>query len=195
MFAYCNNDPISYVDTTGEFLVATIVGGIIGAFGGAISAVLSGDDVVAGAITGAVTGAAVGYVCDSVAGSIVTGGAATAVYVAGGMAACGVIGAAGNLVNQYCNYRIDQNAAEAKGQDVGDFSDYVDMQSVVVSGVTYAATSVLSIGSGVVVNQAFNGIAETTTKTVANAVADGYIGGSASLLSTCIDWVAQEVFG
>ena len=56
MFAYCNNNPISYIDKNGNVLVATITGGIIGGLGGAFAAMMSGDSIEVGLITGCLTG-------------------------------------------------------------------------------------------------------------------------------------------
>ena len=37
MYAYCQNNPVSYVDPTGEFIVGVLVGGTIGGLAGALS--------------------------------------------------------------------------------------------------------------------------------------------------------------
>ena len=193
MFVYCNNNPVNYSDASGAFLLATIAGAIIGGIAGGISAMKSKKSIVAGVVTGAATGAGIGYVCDSVAGSIATGGVATGAYVAGGIALCGAIGMAGNFSNQLINYEIDKKIAEHNGKKMDDFADYIDVNSIVVSGIASATASVSSIGAGIVVNFAFSGLSTGIDK-VAKGVADVIIGSNANIWSAIIDWISQEIF-
>ena len=88
MFAYCENNPISRSDPSGEFFF-TIIGAVVGAAVGAIDAAIKHEDILAGALGGAVSGAISGAAADVIA---VTGG--TALAVVGVMA---VAGAAGSL--------------------------------------------------------------------------------------------------
>lgn len=56
-FAYCRNNPLSYTDPSGHFVVEMIVGAVIGALiGGATEAILGGD-ILQGMATGAISGA------------------------------------------------------------------------------------------------------------------------------------------
>ncbi|WP_028315502.1 RHS repeat domain-containing protein [Desulfatibacillum aliphaticivorans] len=56
-FAYCRNNPLSYTDPSGHFIVEMIVGAVIGALiGGATEAILGGD-ILQGMVTGAISGA------------------------------------------------------------------------------------------------------------------------------------------
>ena len=190
MFAYCNNNPVNHSDPTGEWLVATVVGALVGGFGGMVSAIISGDSVAAGILTGALSGAAIGYVCDLVAGSIASAGALTPLYLVGGAVAVGIIGAAGNALNQFANYQIDKNNNLI--DDESNFSEYADYTSIVMSGVVYGATSLASIGIGATVNSAFSG-AGNVLDDFAKNIADVITGGAVNLFSTCIDWIVQEV--
>lgn len=92
MFAYCNNNPIVYLDEQGT-LWGTLVGAIVGAAIGALDAAINDEDVLAGAASGAVSGAITGLAADVIA---VTGGtAAVVIGVSAGASALGSI--AGNV--------------------------------------------------------------------------------------------------
>ena len=90
MFAYCNNNPIVRVDSSGT-LFFTIVGTVIGAAMGALGAVIegkSGDELKAAVLASATSGAIAGMAADVLA---ITGG--TAGVVALTMAGAGALGA------------------------------------------------------------------------------------------------------
>lgn len=80
MFAYCENNPILRIDSSGEFFFTII--------GAAVEAAIKGEDILAGAASGAVSGAITGAAADLIA---VTGG--TAVVAVGVMAGAGTLGA------------------------------------------------------------------------------------------------------
>jgi len=63
LFAYCQNNPVSYGDENGEWL-HILVGAVVGAVVGVVGAVVSGGDVV-DAVIGGVAGAASGALAAS----------------------------------------------------------------------------------------------------------------------------------
>ena len=75
------------------------------------------------------------------------------------------------------------------GNDIGTFSEHVDVQDAVVSGLVSFACAPIGMGAGVVVNQAFNGLASPVAEGFASAV----VGGNANMITSCIDWVIQYV--
>lgn len=78
MFAYCNNNPVKYLDKNGEFL-GTLIGAVVGAAVGAVEAAIKGENVLAGAASGAVSGAITGAAADVIA---ITGGTGAVVIAA-----------------------------------------------------------------------------------------------------------------
>jgi len=73
-YTYCRNNPLIYIDPSGNFFVAMIIGAIIGAIiGGAVAAV-TGGDIGQGILWGAVGGALTGGISQAL-GSAVYGSA------------------------------------------------------------------------------------------------------------------------
>lgn len=93
MFAYCNNNPVVYLDKQGTFL-GTLIGAVVGAALGALDAAISGENVLAGAASGAVSGAITGAAADVIA---ITGGTA-AVVIGASAIASGIGSFAGSAV-------------------------------------------------------------------------------------------------
>ena len=103
MYAYCANNPVNFVDPSGEFLgalIGGIIGGIGGAIAGGISAAIKGEDILAGAASGAIGGAAGG----AIAGTVVEAFVSPATSI--GSAA--LIGAAGGAVGGFASSTISQ---------------------------------------------------------------------------------------
>ena len=111
LYAYCNNNPVMYIDPDGT-LAGVIIGIIIGAIVGAITigtiagvtAALNGagvwgiiGSVLLGALVGAIIGAIIGFVLVVMAPAIGAGASAIGAATGGGAAAAGV-SAAGALV-------------------------------------------------------------------------------------------------
>ena len=116
LYAYCNNDPINYVDPSGRFVLSSILLGciIVGAAAGAVvGGYIAGDKaseagatgwelfgwtllgVVGGGVAGAAIGAVVGLAAPAIGGMLsgslaVAGGGYTAAGVAGTAAVAGV---------------------------------------------------------------------------------------------------------
>ena len=126
---------------------------------------------------------------------------------------CGVVVGAGNLINQYANYRVEKksqtknkntnknsqnNSSQGNkrktssngkvANECNSFMDYVDVKSIVVSSVTAMAFAPASIGASCVVNSAFSGVDITgVTGFVAQFAANFAMGGNISILQSIID--------
>ncbi len=123
MFAYCQNNPIKYIDTKGTFICA-ITGAIIGGIIGAINAAIEHDNVWAGAGIGAATGAMAGLAADA---GIATGGVGgIAIAVAGGAISSGLSYAG----NEWANDRDPK------------------VENIVLEATVGAAANLLTFGSG-----------------------------------------------
>lgn len=89
LFAYCGNDPVNFIDTSGSipFMVITAaIGIVVGAIAGGIIAAISGGDVCAGIILGSLAGGLIGLGAGALAGAMLAGSvvASTSAVVAGG---------------------------------------------------------------------------------------------------------------
>ena len=94
MFAYCGNNPVARIDSSGEFFF-TILGAVVGGFVGAVDAWLMGKDVLKGALSGAVSGAISGAGVDiGVAMTAASGGT----LLLAGLGVAGALGAIGSAV-------------------------------------------------------------------------------------------------
>ena len=169
MFAYCGNNPVNNIDSDGKWIIGTIVGGVIGGLAGGLGALVSGKSVAAGVITGAATGAALGAVVDIVTSA----GLSTGVSLAIIGAASGVISGAGNVGNQYLNYKWGNNTNCTKKTNnnkkksteqqkkhpssqtnASSFAEYIDYNEVLSSTVMGVAFSPISFGASSLVNSA-----------------------------------------
>ena len=100
MFSYCNNNPVSHADPSGEFLLtALIVGAVVGAIiGGTVGGTIAYNSAKSSGLEGAdlfwetVSGVATGAVIGGVAGGFIgaTGGAVAA-YGVGSVAGTAMI--------------------------------------------------------------------------------------------------------
>ena len=126
LFAYCDNNPITRIDSGGDFW-NTIIGAAAGAVVGGITAAIMGTDIVAGIASGALSGAITGAAVDI---TIATGGAGL-IALAGVATASGFGGAAGSYLNQRMN---------------GAKHEEVDWGTVAIDGVWGAVGGMLSFG-------------------------------------------------
>ncbi len=122
LFAYCNNNPIMYIDPNGNFPILLILGGIL--IGGLISGVSSaitapeGKRLAAfagGFVKGAITTVAVGF-------ALSTGGAGGLIAAVGGFVIAAVGGFAGGFLGSVTaqaimsNDKIQLDTAAAHGE-------------------------------------------------------------------------------
>ena len=83
LYAFCLNNPISYVDVNGEFfLVDTLISAAIGGVIGGVSAALTGGDVWAGVAGGIVSGACVS-ICPAAAAQCGAAGGFVSGFISG----------------------------------------------------------------------------------------------------------------
>ncbi len=167
MFAYCNNNPMMYVDSNGDFpwaifltatLVGGLIGGLVGAAYGAINAYAAGEDVGIGARYGFIAGLSIGTVLSG-----------------GPLIKC--IGKVGTvLINTVIAVSLDYKAQKAQFNKKlenctvsGEFKpDYGSM----IMAATFSAGGTL-LGFGL-----------TISDTVMEAVATGLTGGLYATLAT-----------
>ena len=200
VFAYCVNNPVNNADPSGHivgWIIGGVIGGIIGGISGALAAICNGKSIGAGFTTGAITGALIGAICGAVADAISTGGLSIAIktaYIAAASAASGIISASGNLGNQAWNYAIEKKAPASQTSngraepEFKKFSDYVDVSSIIRSGVVSALATPLSLGANCLVSNAFTGCTMTGIENVASQfIANFAIGGNLSILQGLID--------
>ena len=126
MFAYCENNPISRNDESGEFW-NTVIGAVAGAVVGGISAAICGTSVTAGIVSGALSGAISGAAVDI---AIATGGVGL-VALAGVVTASGI----GGAVSSYTNQRMN-----------GTARNKIDWGTVAIDGVWGAVGGAFSFG-------------------------------------------------
>ena len=114
MYAYCGNNPVNREDDQGQLwgtIVANVlVGGVMGAIAGGLSAKANGESALFGVVIGGLTGAATGMV--SMFASVATVGKAIASVVA-----YFLVGAGGNALNQYTNYRLQDKPKRENAQN------------------------------------------------------------------------------
>ena len=198
LFSYCENNPVNKTDPTGHFGIGTIlgavVGGVIGGIMGAISAAYNGTSVSAGIITGATSGAIIGGVCGAVADAVSTGGVSLLLGAAIASVSSGVVAAGGNVANQYWNYKAstDTPSNPETGQSVlaktpSSFAEYVNVKSIVRSGVTAAVFAPIGVGANCVLNSAFAGVANCGTTIAAQTISNFTMGGGVSILQGIVE--------
>ncbi|MBQ7225822.1 MAG: RHS repeat-associated core domain-containing protein, partial [Clostridia bacterium] len=103
LYAYCENNPVSFLDTEGTFLCAAI-GALVGGLFGAVTALVEGKEgreVWASVADGAIAGATAGLASDII---IVTGGSAAVVIGVYAFA-----GAAGSYTGTLVEHAINGN--------------------------------------------------------------------------------------
>ena len=176
MFAYCNNNPVMYVDSQGNFPISVaaivtgiIVGGLVGAVYGAINARAAAEDVGIGALSGAATGALTG----AVAGAVAIAGP---LVKAGAVLFNAVLGAGGDYISQRQQY--DNKAAN--GTASGEFK--VDVGSMVIAGASAAVGTGLNIGLTT---------AGTVTETIVTGITGGYFG---SLAAGAVEMMGRGMY-
>lgn len=123
MFAYCENNPVKYKDTSGTF-IGMAIGSIIGGIAGYIEAKRNNADVIKGTLIGAATGAISGLSVDA---AIATGGV-------GGI----VLAFAGGAISSALNYGLTEKAN----------GNAVDTGEMVTEAIVGGAFNVLSFGIG-----------------------------------------------
>lgn len=123
---------------------------------------------------------------------------------------CGAVAAGGNAANQYWNYKIEKKSQSKTktsrsnsssnnsktprssnwklASECESFSDYVDVKSIAISGITAAVFAPIGMGSNCIVNSAFEGCVKTGIEGVtAQVIANFAMGGNLSVLQGIID--------
>lgn len=141
LYAYVGDNPISYIDPNGQFLVAAAVGGGIGAIAGGFGAWATGGDwhdTALAAATGALTGGLIGLTNGAsllVTDSAIGGAAINAGFGAGDAGISNAIGQAYSMYRKPCT---KFNYASLIGSTIGGAigGPFGGMDKVGLSGIT-----------------------------------------------------------
>jgi RHS repeat-associated protein len=164
-YAYCRNNPINYVDPSGNFwfiplIIGAIKGAIVGAAIGAAVAAATGTNIGQGALTGAISGAFFGFTgslglpagLPSILGHTIAGAASGAINasVTGGDAGLGAaIGGASagasEFLGAYAPF-LGQHAGEGADAFIKNFLARAATGAIIGGGVSAAMGA--SFGSG-----------------------------------------------
>ncbi|MBP3451350.1 MAG: RHS repeat-associated core domain-containing protein, partial [Agathobacter sp.] len=209
LFAYCGNNPIKNIDSSGQ-LFGAVIGGIIGGVLGGLTAAASGKSVKAGIVTGALTGAIIGGICDGSAAAIAVaaGTAAKCTIIAKTMLACAAVAATGNVANQAINYnrekkQYNQNQSgktktnsnkttpplpNDAPEEYQSFLNYIDTNSVISSAISAAICAPFAVGGGVIVDRAL-GVGTAGLSRVSQFIAESAMGANVSMLQTSVEYI------
>ena len=116
MFAYCNSNPVSCSDPTGELgavaiagiVISGIIGGTVSALGAAASGKMTGE-IASSFLLGAVAGAATATVAAVAAAAVATSAITAAAAVKTVAYTSAAIGAIGEGVSQITDYALHRN--------------------------------------------------------------------------------------
>ena len=145
-YAFCNNNPVNFVDPDGR-IIGTLSGAILGGGFWGISAYRKGESINKGIVSGVVSGTITGAAVDL---TIASGGTLAAIFGASvvGGATGGVVGEiAGNAV-------IGENTTILDVVEAGHDGAFAGA----VSGTISAGSQVLSTAAKGTVNGLFNGV-------------------------------------
>ena len=149
-YAYCGDNPVSRIDSEGQFwniIVGAIVGTIVGAVSSVVSQVKSGEGIDwgkvalsagAGAVTGAIAGATLGVgLAVAAAGTTAATIGGAAIAVAGGALAS----AGGEALNQVIHHgKVDDPTAVIREGIVGGISNLIGFGIGNLVGKAYNST-------------------------------------------------------
>lgn len=190
MFAYCQSNPVNYVDTQGTFfgaLIGAAIGGLGGLIGGGISAAIKGENVLAGMASGGLGGLCGGAVAGTVVEVFVSPGTSVGSAVLVGALAGAAGGATSSMVSQTSNYYFNNGTME------GFEFDWESFAISIVTGTIFNAA-----GTGFGQSQALFYSYEPMVSAIAggyfavgNAIADSAI----ATLDALIDQTREAILG
>ena len=163
LYSYCVNSPVNNSDPSGHLFLGTIVGGIVGGIFGGLGALVNGESINAGIISGAITGAMIGYLGDNVISCGSTSIVAAAILYSG----AAIIG---NITNQLLNYLEDMENSNVNGYEYSNFEDYIDYGSVAISSLSAGLFVPVSMGSGNLIDSAFQGTNVEISQLIAKGI-------------------------
>ena len=175
LYCYCNNDPVNYVDPSGNSIIAICVfiglSTIIGAAAGAFTAACTGGNIleatIEGAITGFIAAAATVFVPQLVALIAPASISAAALTAASTVATFGVA-AAGGFATDYVTQRISHKLSGS--EDAFAFDRGRAWKAACMTGI---ASVVPTFGK--------------VEQSVANAVGGAFVGLDASFINAVMD--------
>ena len=186
VYAYCMNNPVMYVDHTGESIAGVVAGAVVGALGGAAIAYMKGENIAVGAAVGAFVGGGLTIVGDALSSGVVAGSAAFGVAFAISTVVGGAIGAIANIGSQLYTYNSDLSSGRISRDT--SFGQYFDCKSMGISIAASAFAGAMAFAASAVV-----GMACGSEVTLASSTADVMIGIGASMLAFCAELVMQGI--
>jgi len=175
LYCYCGNDPVNYVDPSGNSIIAICVfiglSTIIGAAAGAFTAACTGGNIlestIEGAITGLIAATATVFVPQLVALIAPASISAAALTAASTVATFGVA-AAGGFATDYVTQRISHKLSGS--EDAFDFDRGRAWKTAFMTGIAGIVPTFVD-----------------PTKSVLNAMAGATVGMDASFINSVMD--------
>ena len=146
MFAYCENNPITRIDSNGRFwniFAGVVIGAVVGVVTQVVENVISGQDIGHGLVVAGVSGAVTGFF------------ASTGVPAGGQAFVSGVVSAGADLIQQVVDI------------DVKSISDLkkIDLKQTLVAGAAGAVSGLIG-GKGFMANEGLNSAKSSLQKTM-----------------------------
>ncbi len=163
LFGYVQNNPVNFVDPSGEIianLVTAGIGGTAGAFSGLMNGIKSGSVAagIAGGVTGGIVGAGFGFVGMPYAGGTAGGaaGAAVAGLIAGKtdtLAVDALFGATTGLINAIPGVGMSSLARSAVGAESGLLA--TSAPAIAQKSIQMSTGALLNVGSSMLKSSYF----------------------------------------
>ena len=186
LYVYCGNNPVMYVDPSGEIfmLVTAAIGAVAGAVVGGVVAAATGNNVWAGIGIGAVAGGVIGLTGGAAVAFVATGSAtASTGAVMAGLGVAGVTGAtaaggsgalatnqASRMIYEVIPNRIDHIMQTKHAWNLVGANNWSAVSNVINSTLTQGAAGPLNTAGNVVYTYVYNNYTVEVTTRVINGI-------------------------